>query len=76
MDSRSTDPADYPHLPRAVVAMAMLLTRLYSPLMLRNVVYPMCNVGTFAAWPLFFAGFIFGLPILLKLRMLNFLMVC
>ena len=48
------------------VGHAIQHARLYSPLMLRNVVYPMCNAGTVAAWPLFIAGLFLSMPVLLK----------
>ncbi len=48
------------------VGHAIQHARLYSPLMLRGVVYPLCNVGTIFAWPLFFIGLIMASPMLLK----------
>ena len=54
------------------VGHAIQHARLYSPLMLRNVVYPVCNAGTVAAWPLFFAGLIFSAPMLLKVGIVLF----
>ncbi len=32
--------------------------RSYAPLQLRNVIYPVCNFGSFLAFPLFFIGFL------------------
>ena len=54
------------------VGHAIQHSRLYSPLMLRNIVYPVCNVGTVAAWPLFFVGLILSMPLLLKVGIVLF----
>ncbi len=54
------------------VGHAIQHARLYSPLMLRNIVYPVCNAGTVAAWPLFFLGLILSMPVLLKLGIVFF----
>lgn len=54
------------------VGHAIQHARLYSPLMLRNVVYPVCNIGTLAAWPLFIGGLIFSVPMLLKVGIILF----
>ena len=54
------------------VGHAIQHARLYTPLVLRGIVYPVCNVGTFAAWPLFIAGFIFSIPMLLKVGIVLF----
>ncbi len=54
------------------VGHAIQHARLYAPLTLRNVVYPMCNLGTVAAWPLFFIGLIMSAPILLKVGIILF----
>lgn len=39
------------------VGHAIQHARMYSPLMLRNVIYPVCSLGTTLAFPLFFLGF-------------------
>lgn len=44
----------------------------YAPLTVRNVVYPVCNIGTMAAWPLFIAGLLFSMPMLLKVGIVLF----
>jgi Zn-dependent membrane protease YugP len=44
----------------------------YAPLTLRNVVYPVCNIGTMAAWPLFLVGLFMGLKPLLMLGIVFF----
>jgi uncharacterized protein len=44
------------------VGHAIQHARSYAPLSLRNVVYPMCSLGTTLAWPLFLIGFIFASP--------------
>lgn len=48
------------------VGHAIQHARLYAPLMLRNVVYPVCNFGSFLAWPLFLIGLFMGSPSLLN----------
>jgi uncharacterized protein len=48
------------------VGHAVQHARMYSPLMMRNIVYPVCGFGQTAAWPLFFIGFIFNSPMLLQ----------
>lgn len=53
------------------VGHAIQHARLYSPLMMRNVVYPVCNVGTTLAWPLLIIGMI-AFPPLLKLAVIMF----
>ena len=40
------------------VGHAIQHAKLYAPLMLRNVVYPVCNIGSTLAWPLLIIGFI------------------
>ncbi len=53
------------------VGHAIQHARLYSPLMMRNVVYPVCNIGTTLAWPLLILG-MFAFPPLLKLAVIMF----
>lgn len=54
------------------VGHAIQHARLYSPLMMRNIVYPVCNVGSTLAFPLFFVGFLFSFPILLQVGIFLF----
>jgi hypothetical protein len=54
------------------VGHAIQHARMYSPLMLRNIVYPVCNAGTVAAWPLFLLGLFLSIPVLLKLGIVFF----
>lgn len=54
------------------VGHAIQHARAYAPLTMRNVVYPICNVGTLAAWPLFIIGLIMSAPIFLKLGIVLF----
>ncbi|MDD5084647.1 MAG: zinc metallopeptidase [Candidatus Omnitrophica bacterium] len=44
----------------------------YTPLSIRNVIFPVASFGSMAAWPLFFIGLIVGLPILIDLGILLF----
>lgn len=44
----------------------------YFPLHIRSFVYPVAHFGSFAAWPLFFMGFLFGFPLLMNLGILVF----
>jgi len=44
----------------------------YAPLQIRHSLFPVANISSIAALPLFFLGFIFGLPFLLKLGILFF----
>ena len=53
------------------VGHAIQHARLYSPLMMRNVVYPVCRLGTTLAWPLLILGLI-AFPPLLKLAVIMF----
>lgn len=53
------------------VGHAIQHARLYSPLVMRNVVYPVCKIGTTLAWPLLFIG-MFAFPPLLKLAVIMF----
>jgi len=54
------------------VGHAIQHAREYSPLALRNVVYPICNLGSSLGVPLFFLGLILSTPIFLKLGILFF----
>ncbi|MCH7911244.1 MAG: zinc metallopeptidase [Candidatus Hydrogenedentes bacterium] len=54
------------------VGHAIQHARLYSPLMMRNIVYPVCNVGSTLAFPLFFIGFLFSFPALLQIGIFLF----
>jgi len=42
------------------VGHAIQHAKAYAPLSLRNVVYPVCSLGTTLAWPLFILGFFLG----------------
>lgn len=53
------------------VGHAIQHARLYSPLMMRNVVYPICSLGTTLAWPLLIVGLI-AVPLLLKAAVIMF----
>lgn len=53
------------------VGHAIQHARLYSPLMMRNVVYPVCSLGTTLAWPLLIVGMI-AFPPLLKVAVVMF----
>lgn len=56
------------------VGHAIQHAKMYGPLMLRNIVYPVCNVGSTLAWPLFLVGlFIPSFRILLPLGIALFL---
>jgi Zn-dependent membrane protease YugP len=48
------------------VGHAIQHARAYGPMALRGIVYPVCNVGTVFAWPLFFIGLIMASPLMLK----------
>lgn len=54
------------------VGHAIQHARAYSPLAVRNLIYPISNLGSSLSMPLFFMGFLFSLPILLKLGILFF----
>ncbi|MBI4558540.1 MAG: zinc metallopeptidase [Candidatus Hydrogenedentes bacterium] len=54
------------------VGHAIQHSRLYSPLMLRNIVYPVCNIGNYLAWPLFIFGIILSIPSLLQIGIMLF----
>ncbi len=56
------------------VGHAVQHARMYSPLMMRNVVYPICGFGQTLAWPLFFIGFIFSQPMLLQAGIVLFML--
>jgi Zn-dependent membrane protease YugP len=47
----------------------------YSPLVIRNSIVPIVNFGSNLSWVLFFAGFILGIPILLRIGIILFLTV-
>lgn len=53
------------------VGHAIQHARMYSPLMVRNIVYPICSLSTTLAWPLLIAGF-FVFPPLLKVAVIMF----
>ena len=53
------------------VGHAIQHARLYSPLMVRNVVYPVCGLGSKLAWPLLIVGLI-AVPLLLKVAVVMF----
>lgn len=53
------------------VGHAIQHARLYAPLTVRNVVYPVCGLGSKLAWPLFIVGLI-AVPILLKVAVVMF----
>ncbi len=53
------------------VGHAIQHARMYSPLMLRNVVYPVCSIGSKLAFPLFFLG-LFITPALMQIAILMF----
>ena len=48
------------------VGHAVQHARMYSPLMMRNIVYPICGIGQTLAWPLFFIGLFLSQPMLLQ----------
>ena len=54
------------------VGHAIQHARMYSPLMLRNIVYPVCSLGSTLAFPLFFIGLIANIKILLPIAILLF----
>ena len=54
------------------VGHAIQHARSYTPLLARNVVYPLCSFGSIAAWPLFLGGFFLGIPVLLRIGILFF----
>lgn len=56
------------------VGHAIQHARLYSPLMMRNVIYPISNIGSTMAFPLFFVGFLFSWPSLLNIGIALFTM--
>jgi Zn-dependent membrane protease YugP len=47
----------------------------YSPLVIRNSIVPIVNFGSNLSWVLFFAGFILGIPSLLRIGIILFLTV-
>lgn len=54
------------------VGHAIQHARSYAPLALRNVIYPMCSLGSNLAFPLFFVGMIGHIPGLLQIAILAF----
>lgn len=44
----------------------------YAPLALRNTVYPVCNIGSSLAMPMFFIGLFVGIPPLMKIGIVLF----
>jgi Zn-dependent membrane protease YugP len=54
------------------VGHAIQHARLYAPLTLRNVVYPVCNIGSSLAFPLFFIGFLFTSGFMMQLGIMLF----
>ncbi|MBP1743916.1 MAG: peptidase [Firmicutes bacterium] len=47
----------------------------YSPLVIRNSIVPIVNFGSNLSWVLFFAGFILGIPSLLRIGIILFMTV-
>ena len=45
----------------------------YAPLAIRQAIWPVAGFGSWAAWPLFFIGFLFHHPILMDIGILVFL---
>jgi len=54
------------------VGHAVQHARLYSPLMIRNIVYPVTSIGSSLAFPLFFIGFLFRYGVLMEIGILFF----
>ncbi|HEO70529.1 MAG TPA: zinc metallopeptidase [Candidatus Hydrogenedentes bacterium] len=54
------------------VGHAIQHARQYAPLTLRNVVYPVCNIGSTLAFPLFIIGILGGIPVLMDAAILLF----
>lgn len=54
------------------VGHAIQHAKAYAPLSLRNVVYPVCSLGTTLAWPLFILGFFMRLPQFMGIGILLF----
>lgn len=54
------------------VGHAVQHARLYGPLALRNIVYPVCGLGSTLAFPLFFIGLFIHMGILMQLGILFF----
>jgi len=52
------------------VGHAVQHARLYSPLALRNIIYPVCGIGSMLAWPLFLGGFFFHVGPLMQAAIL------
>ncbi len=45
----------------------------YAPLQMRQAIWPVAGFGSWAAWPLFFLGFLFNTPALMDIGILVFL---
>ena len=54
------------------VGHAVQHARLYGPLALRNVIYPVCGIGSNLAFPLFFIGLIFNFGVLMQVAIALF----
>jgi Zn-dependent membrane protease YugP len=54
------------------VGHAIQHARSYAPMALRGIVYPVCNIGTVLAWPLFIIGLFMASPVMLKAGILLF----
>ncbi|HOZ49811.1 MAG TPA: zinc metallopeptidase [Candidatus Hydrogenedentes bacterium] len=54
------------------VGHAIQHANMYAPLALRNVVYPVCNLGSSLAFPLFFIGLIARVPMLMNAAIFAF----
>jgi Zn-dependent membrane protease YugP len=52
---------------------ALQHARNYAPLAMRQAIWPVAGFGSWAAWPLFFLGFLFNRPPLMDLGILVFL---
>ncbi len=54
------------------VGHAIQHAQMYAPLALRNIIYPVCGLGSTLAFPLFFIGFFIHVGILMQLAILLF----
>jgi Zn-dependent membrane protease YugP len=45
----------------------------YGPLAIRQAIWPVASIGTWAAWPLFFIGFLFQTPMMMDIGILVYL---
>lgn len=54
------------------VGHAIQHSKSYAPLQLRHMILPVTNIGSWAAFPLFFAGFFFQWPVLMDLGIVFF----